>query len=418
MTQKKVDEAMLAVMERLRADVLRGIVRTEGQLERAYGRTLRKLSRRLKATARTRIRREALRELDKLTNEIVPIVERSIAAGASVGTTTAVRQFRELFKDAKPPKFPTDAETLARAQRRIRGTLTVDNVSLSTRMWRNNRDNGLKMARAIQDSLQANETMVKVADRIREVTPGDFRQRIPAHIKDLRDAARKAAVTGQTNHLQRAVTQFNKKIDRLGAARPEFSIQRATREFRDNIVSATKDQIDAHVETYMQERALNHARMIARHETIEAYRDSYVAAQKGKGYVKGIRWELSDAHPEPDECDILASQDLYGLGPGGYPEDGIPDTPHPNDLCFQTSIIDEQHFERIRAKQQGKREPSKPWLSGKTETGAEWLAKQSKEYRERLLGPTRSRIFESNPDAVLTRTGLPRSVKDSIARNQ
>lgn len=55
--------------------------------------------------------------------------------------------------------------------------------------------------------------------------------------------------------------------------------------------------------------------------------------------VKGIRWRLSATHPKWDVCDILASQDLYGLGRGVYPPQHVPTRPHPNDMCFQVHVL-------------------------------------------------------------------------------
>jgi len=38
-------------------------------------------------------------------------------------------------------------------------------------------------------------------------------------------------------------------------------------------------------------------------------------------------------------CDILSSQDAYGLGSGVYPPEGVPLYPHPNDMCYTTRVI-------------------------------------------------------------------------------
>jgi len=55
--------------------------------------------------------------------------------------------------------------------------------------------------------------------------------------------------------------------------------------------------------------------------------------------VLGIKWNLSARHPKWDVCDILAEQNLYGLGSGIYPSDKIPIRPHPHDICFQTDVL-------------------------------------------------------------------------------
>lgn len=55
--------------------------------------------------------------------------------------------------------------------------------------------------------------------------------------------------------------------------------------------------------------------------------------------VAGVKWNLSTRHPRYDVCDILASQDLYGLGKGVYPSATIPPRPHPNCFCFQADVL-------------------------------------------------------------------------------
>ena len=106
-------------------------------------------------------------------------------------------------------------------------------------------------------------------------------------------------------------------------------------------------------------------------------------------------------------CDVYASQDLFGLGPGGYPADQVPATPHPSCLCSQSAILDRFALQRELAQLRGEPEPPRDWESGRRETGAEWLARQPASFRDSLLGPTRSRIFATEPGRVLTPQGAP-----------
>jgi hypothetical protein len=58
------------------------------------------------------------------------------------------------------------------------------------------------------------------------------------------------------------------------------------------------------------------------------------------GYV-GMKWNLSKSHKVTDICDTLASQDLYGLGPGVYPKDKLlPKPAHPHCICFETIVLE------------------------------------------------------------------------------
>ena len=58
--------------------------------------------------------------------------------------------------------------------------------------------------------------------------------------------------------------------------------------------------------------------------------------------VKSVVWTLSTRHgslqSSPDECDFLASQNAFDLGPGHYPPEKVPSHPHPNCECRTTVV--------------------------------------------------------------------------------
>ncbi len=55
--------------------------------------------------------------------------------------------------------------------------------------------------------------------------------------------------------------------------------------------------------------------------------------------VKGVRWNLSGAHPRQDICDEWASADRDGLGPGVYKVQNVP-MGHPQEMCTtSTSMV-------------------------------------------------------------------------------
>ena len=89
---------------------------------------------------------------------------------------------------------------------------------------------------------------------------------------------------------------------------------------------------------------------LARSEMSMAFMEGTYAAGRVNPAYKGVRWLLSGSHPVPDICDDLASADLYGLGPGGYPAGDEPPYPHPNCLCTVAPMTeDTQEFvERLK----------------------------------------------------------------------
>lgn len=419
---------MEAILLRTRLAVLRKVVQSEAELDRTYSKAVAALQRQLRGTPTAKVRATVLRKLRQINAEIAKSVERSISSGTIAGEAAAMEQFRALYKGESIGgfKFLSPAAKTSLTRKRVRGTLSVDNVALSRRLFKQNRTRGLQMAIQITATLRAGKSITDTADALIGLDiAGGFARRppavvIPRYIREISAAAKSAHVLGQPDLLQNAIRRHAKQIDRLGQAGPGFaqSMRPISKQFVKDIQKASADQVDKLVERWLLDKARRHARLIARTEAVEAYRASYIQATSGKPYVKGYRWTLANTHPEPDVCDILAKQDLFGLGPGGYPVDELPPTPHPLDLCIQTTIMDERHFERELAKRRGEKEPPKPWLSGKTETGAEWLARQPETFQRKLLGPTRLEIFKENPDAVLTRGGVPRSVKDAIRKNR
>lgn len=66
--------------------------------------------------------------------------------------------------------------------------------------------------------------------------------------------------------------------------------------------------------------------------------NKYVESSKKSVIVKGIKWNLSGNHKGEDICDQYATQDLYGLGSGVYPQDKVPNR-HYSCKCYLTSEL-------------------------------------------------------------------------------
>lgn len=85
------------------------------------------------------------------------------------------------------------------------------------------------------------------------------------------------------------------------------------------------------------------AQRLARSEVANSAWEAGLQSAEQSPIVGGVQWNLSSRHSIWDVCDILSTQDLYGLGPGVYPASGgkLPPRPHPNDLCFLTDVLRE-----------------------------------------------------------------------------
>ena len=86
-------------------------------------------------------------------------------------------------------------------------------------------------------------------------------------------------------------------------------------------------------------RLLYDSRRIAHTELGASLQESDTMASIRSPVIGALRWMLSPLHTVPDECDVLASQNYYGLGAGVYPPEAFPSPPHPFDQCRSSKII-------------------------------------------------------------------------------
>ena len=80
------------------------------------------------------------------------------------------------------------------------------------------------------------------------------------------------------------------------------------------------------------------ANRLARTEINNALHATTVRINQKHPWVVGVKWELSGSHPKPDECNEYAETDNFGLGVGVWRADAVPSKPHPNCLCYTTTI--------------------------------------------------------------------------------
>jgi len=81
------------------------------------------------------------------------------------------------------------------------------------------------------------------------------------------------------------------------------------------------------------------AMRLARTEINNAYWESARRASIESPVVGAIKWQLSGRHPEYDICNLLAEENVFGLGRGIYPVEYLPAKPHPNCLCYQKDFL-------------------------------------------------------------------------------
>lgn len=111
------------------------------------------------------------------------------------------------------------------------------------------------------------------------------------------------------------------------------TIRPAVEKLAKALESGNTDRMHAALANFVETKMRFEAARIARTEAARAATRAAVdQAQRTPG-VTCLEWIVSREHPVEDICDVYASADLFGYGPGRYPLDRPPELPaHPN--CF------------------------------------------------------------------------------------
>jgi hypothetical protein len=253
------------------------------------------------------------------------------------------------------------------------------------------------MRQVIQSSVRAGEQITRTAERLLDADLPKVN--LPKYVQELQEAAS----TGDGKLYRGAVKAWERQIQGLGQGAlkeaGEYTLRSASRQLVRDLGKTKAENVDKIVDRWVLEKARYQARMMARHESVEAFRDVAIKQSQDQPWTVGVRWTLSSAHPRPDVCDVYASADSYGLGPGGYPSDSVP-ARHPSCLCSMVSIADPHYLKRELAKGRGEPEPQKPWLSGVKESPEDWLKKQSSDTQRQIVGPTRAKMLNDGRKVI------------------
>lgn len=149
---------------------------------------------------------------------------------------------------------------------------------------------------------------------------------------------------------------------------------------------------------------MDNAMRLMRTEINRAHGEAFMMSGVDHPDFAGWRFILSPSHPKFDVCDLLAKQNLYGLGEGVYPSrEKCPWPAHPNTLSFLAIVFKDEITEADKA--------------GK-ETPTEALARLSPEERVGVLGKSKAEVF----DAGLLKQGMIRApwraVQDRLAQRR
>lgn len=94
------------------------------------------------------------------------------------------------------------------------------------------------------------------------------------------------------------------------------------------------------------------AKRLARTELNNAFHTVQVSQRMDSPFAEGFRWHLSGSHPKPDVCNDYAEKTHRRRGdPGVFSVGDVPGKPHPNCLCYITTVlVEEETFQRTLAR--------------------------------------------------------------------
>lgn len=94
------------------------------------------------------------------------------------------------------------------------------------------------------------------------------------------------------------------------------------------------------------------AKRLGRTELNNAFHTAQIAQREDSPFTKGFQWHLSGSHPVPDECNEYAEK-VHSRGgePGVFSVGSVPKKPHPNCLCYLTTVlVEDEEFQRTLAR--------------------------------------------------------------------
>jgi hypothetical protein len=216
----------------------------------------------------------------------------------------------------------------------------VEGQTLSERIYENAATNKSIITDELSAQFRQNKAWNSMAKAIddTQLVRGDIADKISS----LTDMARKA-YAGDAEALgayKSALADAQKYVDKLAAnGAPTERLKKAYQNVIDATQKGTDEAMDKAIDRAINAKARYNAERLSRTEITRAYGVATKQAIFNDEDAIGLRWELGSREAHCDECEFLAEADLYGLGPGGFPEDETPEYPsHPNCICCITPI--------------------------------------------------------------------------------
>jgi hypothetical protein len=360
--QYAADEAARAVYADGAAEVASESAAAESELAKTYTKAssdVRALIRQQgDGATRATVANDVERVLDGALLSRTRVIAATVRTANVKGVERAKRTFDVVYGDQRTrAQIHLRPKALEEASARIAGRTTVDGVGLAKRIKRHDKDTVQAIAREVDDIFRGTKGALDAADKIAKIE-GAVPVKLAAYQQEMVDAVKHldsltwSSEKARKSAVKQAVGKHLKYIESLGELQPDgtrrasaYSLRGSSKRFAQQLQTARGADIDRVVEKQLEERALWRARVIARHESNLAYDAAYIEQTKDKPGTIGYRWQTSNRHPRPDECDCYAAANYDGLGPGVYKPENLP-SKHPLCICTLSVVLDAKVHDR------------------------------------------------------------------------
>nr|DAT59763.1 MAG TPA: minor capsid protein [Caudoviricetes sp.] len=271
---------------------------------------------------------------------------------------------------ARGSEYAFPAEALAAAAAK---PWAEDGLTLSDRTTKGSKAVVSHVAAAIGNCIKENQTTYATSRKLFDGYQKDGiipEQDIPNFMHSLIRAAQPDM--RRSPEFRRVLRNATRNVGKLTTQ----GMKAAYNQITEAILTGNEKRLDKAVYVATQERTRYFAERIARTELARAYHDGVAAKWGDDPDCVAYKWRMSKSHPAPDICDMYAGANLYGMGPGVFPKDKVPELPaHPHCMCYLRPLMDGS----LRL------ESNTP-VDRVAKGGKEWLDKQSLMTRQAILG--------------------------------
>lgn len=314
--------------------------------------TIKRASARARATM-NRFDRARLAELDALYRRAAASLEQDIMGYADSVGSLRLEVLRQLLAQVN-----ARLDALSRARDDLFGPALLEAARIGVEPFASAPGIRIDVVRIPEEAVRFVQSFVgedglQLSDRIWRIDRG-ARQTVS-------EAIESAVIQGYS--ASQAVDAFLARGEQ-----PPADLQAKVR--ASNAASVARSAKDALVGSDADSARAN-AMRVFRTEMNRAHGEAYRAAAFEHPDVIGTRFLLSPNHPRPDICDLHASVNRYGLGPGVYPPGKSPWPAHPNTLSYEEVVFADEVTDEDR--------------KGK-EDRLSWLERQAPGIQESILG--------------------------------